>query len=364
MHKVEMDSSAYQEKKLASELAARIQRISHHPIRLMEVCGTHTMSIFKSGIRSLLPPQIELLSGPGCPVCVTAQAEIDALIALSREPGRILATFGDLLRVPGTESSLRQEAARGADIRVVYSAFDALQIAKAHPDRSVVFAGIGFETTAPTVAATLMAAKAQAMENLFVYPAHKRVIPALFALMENPAVRVDGFILPGHVSVIIGTEAYRPFFKRHPIPCAVAGFEPADILLAIWRLVRAAEENAPMLENLYQRAVSDSGNPRAQQVMDRVFVPEDAVWRGLGRIPQSGLGIREPYRRFDANHGFNITVPPAQTPPGCACGQILTGAKKPPDCPLFASRCTPLNPVGPCMVSSEGTCAAYYRYGR
>ncbi len=361
---MEMDLSAYRDKTVARELAASIQRISRSPIRLMEVCGTHTMSIFKSGIRSLLPPSIELLSGPGCPVCVTAQAEIDALIALARGSDRILATFGDLLRVPGTESVLRQEAAQGADIRVVYSAFDALQIAKAHPDRSVIFAGIGFETTAPTVAATLMAAKAQNIDNLFVYSAHKRVIPALFALMENPAVRVDGFILPGHVSVIIGTAAYRPFFERYPIPCAVAGFEPGDILLAIWRLVRAVEAKAPVLENLYERAVADPGNPRAQQVMDTVFVPEDAVWRGLGRIRQSGLGIRNGFRRFDAGQSFDITVPPAQEPPGCACGQILTGAKRPPDCPLFASQCTPLNPVGPCMVSSEGTCAAYYRYGR
>ncbi len=328
----------------------------------MEVCGTHTMSIFKSGIRSLLPETIALLSGPGCPVCVTDQGEIDAFVRLAQTEDVIVATFGDLIRVPGSDSSLQKERAAGRDVRIVYSTFDALEIARNHPEKQVVFLGIGFETTAPTVAASILAASAEGLDNYTVLSAHKRVVPALFALMETPGVRIDGFILPGHVSVIIGTDAYRPLFDRHPIPCAVAGFEAVDILEAIRLLTKSIESNAPELANAYGRAVAAEGNPKALAVMGQVFQIQDAAWRGLGVIPDSGLGIRPQFSQFDAREAFDLDIAEPPPPKGCVCGDILRGVKTPPECALFRTRCTPMGPVGPCMVSSEGTCAAYYRY--
>lgn len=355
-------TKAFRDPELARRIIARIRDVSRTPIRLMEVCGTHTMSIFKSGIRGLLPETIALLSGPGCPVCVTDGGEIDAFVRLAQTEDVIVATFGDLIRVPGSDSSLQKERAAGRDVRIVYSTFDALEIARNHPDKRVVFLGVGFETTAPTVAASILAASAEGLANYTVLSAHKRVVPALFALMETPGVRIDGFILPGHVSVIIGTDAYRPLFDRHAIPCAVAGFEPVDILEAIRLLTESIESNAPELANAYGRAVAAEGNPKALSVMDGVFQTQDAAWRGLGVIPDSGLGIRPQLGRFDARKAFDLEI--AETPPpnGCVCGDILRGVKTPPECALFKTRCTPMEPVGPCMVSSEGTCAAYYRY--
>jgi len=352
----------YRDAALARPLAEKIRKLSSRPVRLMEVCGTHTVAIFRSGIRSLLPPTVSLLSGPGCPVCVTAQGEIDAFVALARQDGVILATFGDLMRVPGSGSSLQRERADGRDVRVVYSTLDALELARRHPDKQVVFPGVGFETTAPTVAAAIQAAAQTGVRNFFVYSAHKLVPPALEALMSLCRVGIDGFLLPGHVSVIIGLDGYRGFFDKYRIPSVVAGFEPADLLRGIGMLVEQIENGAPALENAYGRAVTDGGNPAARKILDTVFEVDDAAWRGIGRIADSGLNIRAEFAAYDARRAFVLDLPPAVEPKGCACGEILTGAKIPPQCALFRKACTPVDPVGPCMVSSEGTCAAYYRY--
>ncbi|GAB6904709.1 protein required for maturation of hydrogenases [Desulfosarcina cetonica] len=355
-------SQSFHDPRIARHLAERIAGASHRPIRLMEVCGTHTVAIFRSGIRSLLPPTITLLSGPGCPVCVTAQKEIDAFIALARQPDTILATFGDLMRVPGTGgTSLQREKAEGADVRMVYASFDALTLARQNPDKRVVFLGVGFETTAPTVAAAILAAEESGLTNFSVMSAHKLVPPALETLASG-AINIDGFLLPGHVSVIIGRDAYGPFFDAHRIPCVVAGFEPTDLLQAIAMLVEQIDAGRPALTNAYVRAVTDRGNPKAVAVMERVFAVADADWRGIGTLPASGLVIRETYAAFDALRVFGIRPVPAAPPKGCACGEILTGVKIPPQCPLYKRVCNPMAPVGPCMVSSEGTCAAYYRY--
>ncbi len=353
----------YRDPEIARSLIARITETNRRPIRLMEVCGTHTMSIFRHGIRSVLPKGIALLSGPGCPVCVTAQADIDAFVALSRTPEVIVATFGDLLRVPGTESSLQLERAAGADVRIVYATFDALKVAAENPGKKTVFLGVGFETTAPTVAAAIIAAQDRGLKNFFVFSACKLVPPALEALMQFPGMAIDGFILPGHVSVILGEVGYRSFFDRHRIPCVITGFEPVDILDGIHRLARQIEAGAPALENAYGRAVTAGGNSKARQVMDTVFEPADVLWRGLGAIARSGLAVRGAFAEFDAARHFDLRLPEPVEPKGCACGDILTGVKTPPECALFRRVCTPMDPVGPCMVSSEGTCAAYYRYG-
>lgn len=352
----------YRDPDISSRILANLRKVSTRPVRLMEVCGTHTVSIFRSGIRALLPGTISLLSGPGCPVCVTAQQEIDTFIQLARTDDVIVATFGDLMRVPGTASSLQKERAEGRDVRMVYSALDALDIARRHPDKKVVFLGVGFETTAPTIAASILAAGQSGLTNYLVYPAHKRVPPALAALMESKRVALDGLLLPGHVSVIIGTNAYRPFFQRYQTPCAVAGFEPADLLKGISMLVEQIEDRTPRLDNAYPRAVTAEGNQKARRVLNRVFKVVDAPWRGIGVIGRSGLAIRDDFGAFDARKAFEIKIPDIQEPKGCACGEILTGNKIPPECPLYKKACTPADPVGPCMVSSEGTCAAYYRY--
>ena len=352
----------YRDSELAQKLIHKIKISSCLPIRLMEVCGTHTVSIFRSGIRSVLPETIALLSGPGCPVCVTDQNEIDAFIELSRIDDVIVTTFGDLMRVPGTISSLQQERAAGQDIRVVYSTFDALAVAQKNPDKKVVFLGIGFETTAPTIAASILQAAQMKLENYAVISAHKLVPPALETLMSLEDVEIDGFILPGHVSVIIGLDAYRPFFEKYQTPCVVAGFEPADILQAISMLTEMIENRTPGLDNAYPRAVTDEGNPKARQILQAVFEPADACWRAIGTVPCSGLKIRDEFAVHDALKQFDIQVPEAKIPFGCACGEILIGKKIPPECKLFRNVCTPVDPVGPCMVSTEGTCAAYYKY--
>ncbi len=352
----------YKDPKIAKRIIDQIQATSTKKIRLMEVCGTHTMSIFRNGIRSLLPGTISLLSGPGCPVCVTSQSEIDGLIRLTQKNNVIVATFGDLMKVPGSGSSLQKERAEGRDIRMVYSTLDALEIAKNNPDKHVVFIGVGFETTAPTIAASIISAGQMGLANYHVFSAHKLVPPALVALMENKTVNVDGFILPGHVSVITGANAYRFVVDKYGIPCVVAGFEPVDILQAILMLVDQIENNTSKLENGYQRAVTFEGNQKAMQIMHQVFETVDAHWRGLGTIPESGLKIRKEFASFDAQNIFDIELIETKEPKGCACGDILTGVKTPPQCPLYKKVCTPTEPVGPCMVSSEGSCAAYFRY--
>ncbi|MBW1837246.1 MAG: hydrogenase formation protein HypD [Deltaproteobacteria bacterium] len=347
---------------ISQKLIDKIKKISRKEIRLMEVCGTHTMAIFRSGIRSLLPNTIQLISGPGCPVCVTAQKEIDAFLSLAGRDEVIVTTFGDLMRVPGTRSSLQKERASGRDIRMVYSTFDALDVAQKNPGKTVVFLGVGFETTAPTIAASIQSAKQMNIDNYTVFSAHKLVPPALAALMEMKSVNIDGFLLPGHVSVIIGMNAYQPVVDKYRIPAVIAGFEPTDILQAVCMLVEQVEAGRVRLANAYKRAVSAGGNNKAQKIMGDVFETVDMPWRGIGTIPESGLKIKKEYAAFDAEEVFEITVMETEEPKGCVCGEILTGLKTPPDCSLFRKVCTPMDPVGACMVSSEGTCAAYYRY--
>ncbi|MFP4533314.1 MAG: hydrogenase formation protein HypD [Desulfobacterales bacterium] len=352
----------YRDGKLSRRIIEQIAAVSHHDLRIMEVCGTHTVSIFRNGIRTVLPENVSLISGPGCPVCVTDQREIDTAIALAEQENVIIATFGDLIRVPGTFSSLQSEQAAGRDIRIVYSTFDAITLAKENPEKNVVFLGIGFETTAPTIAASVLAAQKAGITNYFVYSAHKLMPPALKALMDLGVSRIDGFLLPGHVSVIIGTRAYADFFEKYRIPCVIAGFEPVDILQALFNLTEMINSGSPRLENAYTRAVTEAGNTEAIKIMHSVFEPCDASWRGIGRISGSGLRFRPDYASFDAKAYFDPDVPEAMPPKGCACGDILTGMLTPPECPLYKKKCTPVNPVGPCMVSSEGTCAAYYKY--
>ena len=359
---VEKTSDAYRDPQLAKGLIEQIRIRSQRPIRLMEVCGTHTVALFRSGVRSLLPETITLLSGPGCPVCVTAQGEIDAFVALADQPDAIVTTFGDLLRVPGSGASLQAAKANGADVRIVYSAADALAIAQANPSRQVIFLGVGFETTAPTIAAALLGARRSGCNNFSVAAAHKTVPAALTALLQRPDLKVDGLILPGHVSVMIGVEGYQPFFEKTRMPCAVAGFEPTDLLMGVAELVTQIETDRPRLHKAYPRAVTDAGNPKAMQLLSMVFESADAQWRGLGQIPDSGLVLRSDFSAFDALRRFDIRIENAPEPKGCACGQILTGTQIPPECALYKRVCNPINPVGPCMVSSEGTCAAYFRY--
>ena len=352
----------YRDPELSRKIVDKIKAASRKRVRLMEVCGTHTVAIFRSGIRALLPETINLLSGPGCPVCVTSQGEIDAFIEVAGIKDVIAATFGDLMRVPGTHSSLQKERAEGKQIQIVYSAFDALDIAQKNPKKEIVFLGVGFETTAPTIAASIREAQERKLHNFSVLSAHKLVPPALMALMAGDGVRTDGFICPGHVSVIIGAKAYLPVVERYHIPCVVAGFEPTDILQAIYMLVRQIEERDGKLENEYLRAVTFEGNEKARQIMYEIFEQTDAAWRGLGIISHSGLKIRGEFDAFDAKKKFDISVPDAKEPKGCACGDILMALKTPLECPLYKKSCSPSHPVGPCMVSTEGTCAAYYKY--
>ncbi len=352
----------YRDGSLARDLIKKIHGVSRKDLRLMEVCGTHTTSIFRHGIRSVLPKGITLLSGPGCPVCVTAQKDIDAFIAFAGKKEVIVTTFGDLMKVPGSTSTLAREKASGADVRIVYSVFDAVNIARENTDKQVVFCGVGFETTIPTIAAGILMAMTDKIQNFSIYSANKLTPPALAALMETDGVKIDGFILPGHVSVITGTNAYRKTFEKYHIPSVIAGFEPIDILSAVLRLIQQNEAGTPVLENAYQRAVSDEGNIKAQAVMNRIFAVCDAVWRGIGPIKSSGMELRREYQAFDAGLKFDMDMPEVPEPKGCACGEILMGLKTPEQCPLYKKKCTPMTPVGPCMVSSEGACAAFYRY--
>ena len=343
-------------------LAEAIRGAQVPDVNLMEVCGTHTMAIAKGGIRSLLPPNVHLLSGPGCPVCVTSNEDIDTIIALARLDGVALATFGDMVRVPGSSTSLQRLRAEGARVEVVYSPLDALDLARREPELQVVFAGVGFETTAPVVAATVKAAREQGVGNFSVYCAHKNVPHVLEALVRDPSLRIDAFILPGHVSTIIGSAPYRFLAERHGIPGAITGFETADVLRGIACLLRQIAEGRVAIENAYPRGVPEEGNPRALAVLGEVFEECDAVWRGLGAIPRSGYRFRAEYAEFDALERFAPDVEPTIEPAGCRCADVLRGALSPSACPLFGRVCTPESPVGPCMVSSEGSCAAHYRY--
>ena len=348
---------------IAKHIAQEISRkIGDKNVTLMEVCGTHTMAIHRYGIKNLLPQSIRLLSGPGCPVCVTPNEYIDKVIAYSHLPDTIVATFGDMIRVPGSSSSLEGEMAEGRDIRVVYSPLDALKIAQDNPKKRVIFLGVGFETTAPTVAASILEAEKRKLENFFVASAHKLIPPAMRALVAGGKVKIDGFLCPGHVSTIIGSQPYQFLAEEYGKACVIAGFEPLDILQGILMLVKQIMEGNPRVEIQYRRVVRQEGNPIAIGLMDKVFERFDSSWRGLGLIPDSGLKIKEKYKHLDVESTIRISVPPPAERPGCICGLILQGVKEPPECRLFGKVCTPETPVGPCMVSSEGTCAAYYKY--
>lgn len=339
--------------------AARLGR----PVRLMEVCGTHTMVAFRSGLRSLLPENVSLVSGPGCPVCVTPSAFVDAAIALAQLPDVRLATYGDLVRVPGSDSSLEQERARGARIEVVYSPRDALELARREPGTTVVFLGVGFETTVPGAAQTLRSARDEEVLNFTVLSAHKTMPRAMELLVKDAKADVDGFLCPGHVSVVTGASAFSFLAAEHGIPCVVTGFEPLDIIEGIALLLTQLAEQRSEAEIQYSRAVTWDGNRQAQAAIAEVFEECDSVWRGLGMIPGSGLAIREPYSTHDAAQRFPVRVGSGRDTTGCRCGEVLRGHIRPPDCPLFGRSCTPRFPQGACMVSSEGACAAYARYG-
>lgn len=353
----------YRNRQLVDGLRSQLHDITRQPLRIMEVCGTHTMSIFRHGIRQMLPDQITLVSGPGCPVCVTPSGVIDAFVDLATKTDVVIATFGDMLRVPGEHGSLASARANGAQVELVYSPMDALALAEKKTGKLVVFISVGFETTTPTIAATLLEAKRKNVTNFCVIPANKTMPPPLKALLEDPQLALDGLLCPGHVSIITGTSMYDFLAKEYGIACAVTGFEPTDILQGIVELVRQVESGRPEVANCYGRVVSKQGNPKAQKLVDMVFMPVDSEWRGLGIIPGSGLGLREEFHDFDAIKRLRITVAPSVEPKGCRCGEILKGICSPSDCPLFGKRCTPSAPVGPCMVSSEGTCATWHRYG-
>lgn len=338
-------------------------RLSGRQVTFMEVCGTHTMSIARLGLKALFPPNVQLVSGPGCPVCVTPQGVIDRMVALARVPGATVCTFGDMLRVPGTESSLERERAAGARIRVVYSPLEALAHAEAHPGEQVIFLGVGFETTAPAIAQTLRQAKAKRVANFTAAVAGKVVPPALHALLSDDDVALDGLLCPGHVSVIIGARVYGFIPAEFGVPCAVAGFEAAEILLGLASLCEQIAAGRATVENLYREWVRPEGNRRAQAVIDEVLLTADAEWRGIGVIPLSGYSLRPAWRDFDAFERFGIPEMHAPEPRGCRCGEVLRGVTQPRDCGIFGTHCTPQHPVGPCMVSSEGSCAAEFKYG-
>jgi hydrogenase expression/formation protein HypD len=353
----------FRDPSLVPPLRERIRRAARSlgQTTLMEVCGTHTMAIARNGIRELLPDNVRLVSGPGCPVCVTPVDYVDHAVALSRRPDTIIATFGDMVRVPGSSSSLSREMGRGARVMVVFSSLDALRVARANPDRQVVFLAVGFETTAPTVAATLKSAMRAGAENLSLLCAHKTLPRALEFLTTPGRAALNALLCPPHVSAIIGTRPYERVAGKG-IPCVVGGFEPLDILLSVSMLLEQLASGAARVENEYSRVVQPDGNRRALALMEEIFEPCVATWRGLGELPGSGLRLKPELERFDAARRFRVELEPVREPAGCRCGEILMGRAQPQDCPLFGTTCTPDDPVGACMVSSEGTCAARYRY--
>ena len=353
----------FRSRKLSRGLLGRIKELSGRPVNLMEVCGTHTVNFFRFGLRTLLPSSINLLSGPGCPVCVTPTEDVDAALALAGMPGVILVTFGDMMRVPGSRSSLEKERAEGKDIRVVYSSLDALSLAEKEKEKKIVFFAVGFETTQPGVACTVLEARERDLANFFLLVAHKVIPPAMEVLLAGKEVHIDAFLCPGHVSTIIGAHPYEFIPEKYGVPCVITGFEPLDILRGVEMSLTQIEKNSSRVEIQYRRCVREEGNKEAQKRIAEVFEVVDAPWRGLGEIPASGLALREDFSPYDARKAFPLQLEPAEDPPECRCGEILRGVIIPPECPQFGKVCHPENPLGPCMVSSEGTCAAYYRYG-
>lgn len=356
--------SKFRDPELGKRILERIKRKAARNLTLMEVCGTHTMAISRMALRELLAGQVNLRSGPGCPICVTDTGDIDRMIAYAGIPKVILATFGDMMRVPGSRTTLIREKARDSDIRVVYSPLDAVRLAGDNPDKEVVFLGVGFETTVPVIALALEQAVAQGLSNFSIFSSHKLTPPAVEALLQDEEVNINGFICPGHVSAVIGRRGWDFLAKKYGIPAVITGFEPVDILGSLEMLLNLIAAGKSEVINGYTRAVREAGNPRARSLMQKYFTITAAQWRGIGLIPESGLRLKKEYARYDAEERFPVRVAPATPPPGCACGDILKGKIIPPECALFGEVCTPEEPVGPCMVSGEGACAAYYKYER
>jgi len=350
----------FSDPKLVANLAAEISAIGQMDVQLMEVCGTHTVSFAMHGIRSLLPKGVRITSGPGCPVCVTSDSDLSLALQAAGMKGVTLATFGDMMRVPVDGMSLLDLKARGADIKTLYSPLDALSMAE---ERQVVFFGVGFETTSPGVAALLREAERKGVRNLSVISCFKLIPPAMRALLQEGGARIDGLILPGHVSTIIGSQPYRFLVDELRVPCVIAGFEPVDLMMAILVLLRMLSKGKVELVNAYPRSVRHEGNSQALSLLREYFEPADTEWRGLGRIPDSGLAVRAEHSDMDARLRFDLKPSQVQKPSGCRCADVLRGLIAPSDCPLFSVRCTPESPMGPCMVSSEGACVAWYNYG-
>lgn len=355
----------YRDPKISALFSDKIKQIMPaRRIRLMEVCGGHSATVFKYGLMQLLPKHLELLSGPGCPVCVTTNDFVDRAVFLSKQRNIIIVTFGDMMKVPGSESSLAKEKAAGADIRTCYSPMDAIEMAETNPTKQIVFLGIGFETTAPAVASAILSANQKRLTNFSVLSSHKTMPLAMKAILDAEEVLIDGFICPGHVSSITGKKIYEFIPQNYGIPCVISGFEPVDILESIYLLIRQINKQEPTVQIQYKRAVRSKGNIKAMHIMNEVFEPCDMPWRGLGLIPGSGLKIRKHYELFDAEKRFPTDLPTSKEFPGCSCGDVMRGVKTPEQCPLFGKVCFPDNPKGACMVSVEGTCSTWYKYKR
>jgi hydrogenase expression/formation protein HypD len=353
----------FRDSEVISRIVENLKTYSGRKLKIMEVCGTHTMAISRYGLRSLLPEQVELISGPGCPVCVTPTSYIDSATELADNKNVIITTFGDMMRVPGNNSTLLHKKAQGSNIQMVYSPLNAVELARENLDKEVVFLSVGFETTTPVIALSVSKAKSEGINNYSVLTANKTMPEAIKTLAGDSELLIDGFIYPGHVSAIIGTDFFSSVAYNMKKAGVVAGFEPLDILYSIKILIDNITSDNIVLENVYSRIVSKGGNTKAQEKMYEVFEPVDAQWRGIGLIPNSGLGLRNEYEAFDTARKFDIKHKNTPEPKGCLCGEVLKGKKRPKDCKLFGKRCTPESPVGSCMVSSEGTCAAYYKYG-
>ena len=355
----------YRQSDIALRLAEKIAKLTDQPLKLMEVCGGHTHTIFKYGIEDLLPPNIEMIHGPGCPVCVIPLGRTDDSISLALEPNVIFTTFGDMMRVPGSNTNLFDAKAQGADVRMVYSPLDALKIAKQNPERHVIFLALGFETTSPSTAMTILQAEKDNISNFSVFCNHIMIVPALKAMLDSPDLKLDGFVGPGHVSTVIGTRCYEFVPAEYGKPLVVTGFEPLDVLQSVYMIVKQIIEGRAEIENQYGRVVERNGNRRALEVLAEVFEPRRFFeWRGLGSIAHSGMKLKEKYARFDAELKFDVPGLKVADPKACQCGEILKGVKKPWECKVFGTACTPETPIGSCMVSSEGACAAYYNFGR
>lgn len=350
----------FRDPQLTKKLLQKIEKCIEKEVHIMEVCGTHTMAIFKSGLRELLPPEIHLISGPGCPVCVTPQSYIDTAVELTKRENTMITAFGDMLRVPGTKSSLRMQKALGKDVRMVYSPLDAVELALENPQKEVVFLAVGFETTLPTVALSVLQAKAKGITNYSILQSMKTMPYAMEALVGDKDLTIDGFICPGHVSAVIGAAPYRFLSEKYGLPAVIAGFETTDIIMAIYQLLQDINRGESQVTNNYTRLVTEKGNIKALEIMSQVFEKSDGLWRGLGTLKHTGLCLKKDYETYDTVKKLGIQRAAEEVISGCICGDILKGKAIPFQCSLFGKKCTPEKPVGACMVSEEGTCAAYY----